>query len=499
MLAVWRHLGSSSIHSGPSYSSQIAASVLPTSSSSSRRWRSSWARTIDEEFEAYLRCGILEHGLAQLACRRCGESLVVAFSCKKRGFCPSCLGRRMSDVAAHLVDEVLPEVPVRQWVCSLPWRLRYAMGYDRRLCSDVLAAFVSSLRRSLRHRAKRELGLRSVTDAQIGALTFIQRADSSLRLNVHFHTLVLDGVYIREATGGLRFHGLTSPTPEQVAEVARWTHERLGRVLERHGRSLDELDDAPDELAQDQPALASCYGAAVGDRQLLGADPGQRTQKLRAPIAETTATNEALADVGGVNIHAGAAIDGRDRRRLERLCRYVARPPVSQERLSQAPDGRRLTYSFKRAWKDGTYAVVLDPLDLIARLAALIPPPNFHMLRYHGVLAAHANARSEVVPGPAPELVEPSQLRLVVEGEATEATELSTKPASRHPWAWLLQRVFAVDVMTCPKCASRLALKKVANTPDDIARALAELGLGPRPPPRPRPPPPGQLELDFAA
>jgi len=87
----------------------------------------------------------------------------------------------MSDVAAHLVDEVLPKVPIRQWVCSLPWRLRYAMGYDRRLCADVLAVFIAALRRSLRHRAKRELGLRSVDDAQIGAITFVQRGDSSLR------------------------------------------------------------------------------------------------------------------------------------------------------------------------------------------------------------------------------------------------------------------------------------------------------------------------------
>jgi hypothetical protein len=61
----------------------------------------------------------------------------VAFSCKKRGFCPSCTGRRMADVAGHLVDEVFPAVPMRQWVCSLPWRLRYAMGYDRKLCADV--------------------------------------------------------------------------------------------------------------------------------------------------------------------------------------------------------------------------------------------------------------------------------------------------------------------------------------------------------------------------
>lgn len=451
-----------------------------------------------DEFEAYLRCGILEHGLAHLACRRCGESVVVGFSCKRRGFCPACLGRRMSDIAAHLVDEVLPKVPIRQWVCSLPWRLRYAMGYNRELCADVLAAFIGALRRSLRRRAKRELGLRSVEDAQIGAITFVQRGDSSLRLNVHFHTLALDGVYVRDATGVLRFHALPNPSPEHVSDVARWTHEQLVRVCERHGRSLDELDDATDELAQDQPALAACYGASVHDHQLLGTAPGQRTRKLVHPVCEAPAPGEALADVGGVNVHAGPAIDGRDRRRLERLCRYVARPPVSQERLELAPDRQRLLYRFKRAWRDGTHAVLLDPLDFIARLAALIPPPRFHLLRYHGVLAAHANARSEVVPGRAPELVEPTQLKLLFDGEVT-VREPGSKPASRHPWAWLLQRVFAVDIMVCPRCRGAMKLVEIANERDAIARVFATVGLGPRPPPRPRPPLPGQLELKFAA
>ncbi len=202
------------------------------------------------------------------------------------------------------------------------------MGYDRRLCADVLAVFIAALRRSLRHRAKRELGLRSVDDAQIGALTFVQRGDSSLRLNVHFHSLALDGVYVRDDANVLQFHALSTPTPEQVAEVARWTYEGLARVCERHGRSFDELDtDADtDELAHDQPALAACYGASVSDRQLLGAAPGQRTRKLVRPVCEVPAPGESIAEVGGVNVHAGPAIDGRDRRRLERLCRYVARP-----------------------------------------------------------------------------------------------------------------------------------------------------------------------------
>ena len=88
----------------------------------------------------------------------------------------------MSDLAAHLVDEVLPEVPIRQWVCSLPWSLRYALAYDRALCADVLDAFLGALTRSLRRRAKRELGLRSVEDARAGAVTFVQRSDGSLRI-----------------------------------------------------------------------------------------------------------------------------------------------------------------------------------------------------------------------------------------------------------------------------------------------------------------------------
>ena len=115
---------------------------------------------VSRDFDEYLRCGVIERGLVHLACRGCGQAMVVAFSCKRRGFCPSCLGRRMSDLASHLCDEVLPEVPIRQWVCSLPWRLRYAMGFDRRLCADVLGAFIGALEHSLRWRAKRELGLR---------------------------------------------------------------------------------------------------------------------------------------------------------------------------------------------------------------------------------------------------------------------------------------------------------------------------------------------------
>jgi len=311
----------------------------------------------------------------RLVCKGCGEELLLAFSCKKRGFCPSCVGRRMSDVAAHLVDEVFPEeVPMRQWVCSLPWALRYVLGYDRKLCADVLRAFISTLKQCLRRRAKREFGLRSVSEAQVGAVTVVQRSDSALRLNVHFHTLAADGVWVRDADGELRFRDLPPPSAEDVAEVASRSYEKLVRVLARHGRGLEGVDDAPDTLADEQPVLASCYGASAADVSLLGEDAGQRAAKLTGPVRVALEPTGAVAEVGGVNVHAKVRVEGWDGPRLERLCRVVARPPLALERLSEHGDGR-LRVALKSRWRDGTSAVLFTPLDLIARLCALVPAP----------------------------------------------------------------------------------------------------------------------------
>jgi len=161
-------------------------------------------RFVEKEVEEYLRCGILRYGLLAVVCSRCGFERLVAFSCKRRGFCPSCVGRRMNDAALHLVERVLPSVPIRQWVLSLPYRLRYVLGYDRALCTAVLGAWHSALSHCYRLRAKHSLDLRSANQAMTGAVSFVQRFDSAIRLNVHVHTLGLDGVYVRdERTGEL--------------------------------------------------------------------------------------------------------------------------------------------------------------------------------------------------------------------------------------------------------------------------------------------------------
>ena len=92
---------------------------------------------VEREFYDYLRCGILANGFLRLGCDTCKKELLVPFSCKRRGFCPSCAGRRMAQMAAHLIEQVIPWVPTRQWVVSVPVPLRYWMASSQDLTAKV--------------------------------------------------------------------------------------------------------------------------------------------------------------------------------------------------------------------------------------------------------------------------------------------------------------------------------------------------------------------------
>src|SRR5437870_1529743 len=195
---------------------------------------------VEQELRAFLRCGILAHGFLRLRCDDCGHERLVAFSCKRRGFCPSCGGRRMADTAAHLVDRVFPAVPIRQWVLTLPYPLRYRCAYDAKLTTEVLRAFLRALFAELRRRVRRHWGVRA---EQCGAVTFLQRFGSALNLNLHFHTLALDGAYPYPDEHGEtpRFFALRPPRHDEVMRVLAGTARRIARLLESRA---EEEDDA---------------------------------------------------------------------------------------------------------------------------------------------------------------------------------------------------------------------------------------------------------------
>ncbi len=170
------------------------------------------------------------------------------------------------------------------------------------------------------------------------------------------------------------------------------------------------------------------------------------------------------------------AIPAPDRERLERLLSYAARPPLCSERLKQQTDGR-LLYRLKRRWLDGTTQVVLEPLELIGRLTAMVPPPRFHLLRYHGVLTPMASWRDRVVPRPphvGPEM-DPTAQSASRSGRCCAAPR--TKRSRYYSWAELMRRVFAIDAFVYSHCGSRVTIV-AAIQPTDTTRALLEcLGL----------------------
>ena len=167
---------------------------------------------IEQDFRKYLECGILAHGFARARCAGCGYNFLIAYSCKGRGICPSCNTRRMAETAAHLVDHVFPQVPVRQWVLSFPKRLRYFLARDADLLNRVLRIFLDTVQKALQ-----SCCLNAPDHARLGAVTFVHRFGSALNGNIHFHCCIIDGMFSAEGET-LQFDEATL-TPEVLTGV----------------------------------------------------------------------------------------------------------------------------------------------------------------------------------------------------------------------------------------------------------------------------------------
>jgi hypothetical protein len=215
-------------------------------------------RFVQRELRSFLDCGILARGFLRVHCDACRLDRLVPFSCKGRGFCPSCGGRRMVDTAAHLVDRVFPEVPVRQWVLSFPFALRYRLAYDSSLLGEVLKIFVPAIFASVRRRAGIPASDRR---ARCGAVSFVQRFGDALRLNPHFHTLAIDGNYIVNEKGEVFFQHVATPSDAEMARVADRVHRSVARLLDRRGLGPEAIPEEADTLQWDQPLLADIFCA----------------------------------------------------------------------------------------------------------------------------------------------------------------------------------------------------------------------------------------------
>jgi ribosomal protein S27E len=405
---------------------------------------------VEQEFDAYLACGRLEHGFLRVRCDQCHAEQLVAFSCKKRGFCPSCGARRMAETAALLVDQILPEQPLRQWVLSVPYPLRFLFASR----PDVMGRVLAIVHRAIATHLNRKAGFTHKT-ARTGAVTQVQRFGSALNLNIHLHMLFLDGAYTERADGSLRFHRVAAPTGEELSRLVHRLARRIGRHLERQGLlQRDVENDYLTEDAFEADALTPLQSASITYRIALGPQQGRKVYTLQTLPACEDDLPGTVGKEAGFSLHAGVAARAHERDKVERLCRYVSRPPVAESRLSLTTNGD-IRYRLKTPYRDGTTHVIFQPLDFTARLAALVPRPRVNLIRYYGVFAPNSRFRARVTPAGR------GKGSTAAGGGVTDASNERAEdatPAQRMTWAQRLRRVFRIDVETCPRCGGAVKI-----------------------------------------
>jgi hypothetical protein len=409
---------------------------------------------VSQAFRKYLECGIFAQAFARAWCDDCGHDYFVAYSCKGRGVCPSCNTRRMVETAAHLCDHVFPRLPVRQWVLSVPKRLRYFMQRDGAVLNMVLRIFLRVIAQSLSANCP---GAADVSKAalHIGAIAFIHRFGSSLNGHVHFHVCAVDGVF--EQVPGIVFHPDSAIDEAAVAQVQADLRRRILRAFV--GRGLLECCDA---------------------KEMLGYQHS------------------------GFSVDAGVCIQAHDRAALERLLRYCARPPFAMERLRK--EGAELVYrcakqhgepgSDKRGAKADELHLTL--LELIDRIAALVPPPRTHRHRHFGVLAPNSPLRAAVTAlatpaQPAKQVVVQADPAATGEGAPgmtplghaippTPEPATSKRSKAHYLWAVLIARIFEVFPLLCPLCGGQMRLIAFITEGTQIRKILDHIGVDSEPP-----------------
>jgi len=420
---------------------------------------------VTKEFDEFMKCGRLEHGFLRVRCEACHDEKLLAFSCKKRGFCCSCGARRMVDSAALLVDEILPHQPMRQWVLTVPFPLRFLFARQPAVMGKVLGIVYRAIATHLTRKA----GFTKAT-ARTGAVTLIQCFGGALNAHIHFHMLFLDGVYTDNKHGTLGFHRLKAPTNDELIQLTHTIAHRVGRYLERQGMLVRDTDQSyltADAVGADNESpMSHLLGSSITYRIAMGSQQGRKVFTLQTlPDCEDDQFASRVGNVAGFSLHAGVAARAHERDKLERLCRYIARPAVSAKRLSMTRNGQ-VRYELKTPWRNGTTHVIFEPLDFISRLVALIPKPRVNLTRFHGVFAPNSKHRAQVTPAKRGKIKKPRSL---------DDDQTAAECRAAMTWAKRLKRVFGIDIETCGECGGDVKIIACIEDPEVIQKILAHL------------------------
>jgi hypothetical protein len=392
-----------------------------------------WRPVIRSSIDKFLKCGDLKEGFARVRCPDCKDEFFVAFSCRQRSCCPSCDQKRALLLAYRLKDEVLADVPHRQWVFTIPKRLRVYFRYDRSLLGKLCRAAYDTVCDVFRLEIDAESGV----PAMIGA---VQTFGDLIHWHSHIHAIVPEGVFTENG------HFVHIPDIWRHRAAEFWQERVFGLLL--------------DEMKISDAVAASMRGWRHS----------------------------------GFSVDNSVRIEGADHTGMQRMIEYIARCPFSLGRMvSLTKDGKIL---YRAAHPnclpfplsgDTTLMAgiprnfeVYDPLDFLAEVTQHIPNRGEHQIRYYGFYSNKSRGIREKDTMPA------------VPGTSEPDTPYRRK--CRMTWAALIKAVYEVDPLKCPKCGGQMKIVSFIEEPLVIENILRHCELwkepAPRPPPAETPGPP---------
>jgi hypothetical protein len=364
-----------------------------------------WRGFIDDVVMRYLGCGVYEAGLARVKCRVCRAEYVIALSCKGRGLCPSCGAKRAAAFAAFLRDEVLEPVCHSLWTFSIPKLIRPYFMFHRELLGKLCLAAYETVAGLM------AAAVEGVEGFSTGMVAAVQTAGDALGLHPHVHAIV--------PRGGWDSEGRWVPVPFVDTDAAeRLFRHKVLSFLKQKGLLSDE-----------------------------------RAELLLSWQNHT-----------GFSVDASVKVEPEDGPGLERVARYILRPPVSLERMRWDRGAEEVAYSLKPKHREPRGEEHLDPLDFLARVIAHVPEPRLHTLRYLGFYSNVSRGRRRKGRD--------TPLRPARPPQEPDGLTPAERQARRRAWAQLVRRVYEIDPLVCTKCGSEMRVIAVILDPKVIRKIL---------------------------
>ncbi|HPC33982.1 MAG TPA: transposase [Syntrophales bacterium] len=373
-----------------------------------------WRPYIEQVIHRYLDCGDPHNGFARVKCHDCGHEYLLAFSCKRRHFCPSCHQKRVVEFGEWLCVDVLKKVPHRHFVFGIPKILRRYFLYDRKLLADLSRCAWESLKIFLREAVPEK-------EPIPGAVIAIQTFGDFLGFNPHCHILVTDGCFY-----GSRGMFRVAPLLELKKLEAIFRH-KLFRMLLTKGKITEEM-----------VKMLSAWRHS------------------------------------GFNVFCGNRISPHDETAMENLARYIIRASFSQERMQYLDQEGKVVYTSK----NGKTTKVFPALEWLAAMCSHIPNKGEQMVRYYGFYSNVSRGKRQMTGND-------DAVPCILESHGDEKT-------FRRNWARLIQKIYEVDPLVCPKCQGAMRVIGSIEDPSVIRAILEHLGLWlarARPPPKIHDPP----------